>query len=438
MAISIQLLAVILFLFLYNIYFISIKKNEAVFTLMFVLLLFIPSELVGIISGSPYSTPGIINLSLLGYDIIIALLLFLLLYRGKMTFSYSNYKAITKVALGVFVTLVLRIIVDNSGFLSNKILDNYLLPIVFAVLLINYMPKERIAYLLKNIYIAIFINAIFACTEYLIGQSLFFHEYYMQTVGWYPNVYNATAYGVAFRCTSFLGHPLTNGMYFLMGVVYLLNNRTNRKTSKIVQIVILSCGILATNSRGALLVLAGYILYYLILNRKSIKFSMLVVVSVLIIMSSDMQNLYNILFFRDRAGSSLAVRVLVLQNIANISYINFLFGVGYNNAGSVFGAFVKGANAEISYLIILLENGIIGFCAWSFSLISLYSKLMPKVLERLNIKNMINGMLFCFLTYGATSNSFGDPGTLIYLLCAILAFSRIVSDYSDVNSINIK
>ena len=74
-----------------------------------------------------------------------------------------------------------------------------------------------------------------------------------------------------------------------------------------------------------------------------------------------------------------------------------------------------------------MENGLIGFVAWLVSLITLYNKRMSKEIDGMKVKSMVNGMIVCFLAVSATSNSFGDPGTLNYILWVLLAFTRVAS-----------
>ena len=75
MAISIQLGAILATLLVINIYFMSVKKYELIFSICIILLTFVSKEENGIISGVPYDTGGVINLSIVGYDVLIILIL---------------------------------------------------------------------------------------------------------------------------------------------------------------------------------------------------------------------------------------------------------------------------------------------------------------------------------------------------------------------------
>ncbi|RHS62208.1 O-antigen ligase domain-containing protein [Ruminococcus sp. AM45-9BH] len=374
-----------------------------------------------------------INLSIVGYDVLIILILSLALRYGKIKSLGEFWR---RAVICTWLTISIRFVIDGFGVLSNKVFDNYLLPMAYVLLMIRYLDKEKAIKVVKVLYVCVLINAAVGSCEYFLGQSLLFHEYYMKSVGWYPNTYLAQQYGVSFRCTAFLGHPLTNGMYYLMGMVYLFNNEKKWNLFKIAQFAVLGFAIFATNSRGALLILSIYILFYLISNKKALKFCFLAGMGVVITTGINLQEIYNNIFARDATGSSMMVRVKVLLNFFDIPIQNVVMGMGYNNAGTIFSKYTGGANAEISYIILLMENGIAGFISWFVALASIYNNKMCRMFNGIKYSGLVHGMLICFLMYAATSNSFADPGTLTYLLCFILALSRIgkVEDFKE-NSI---
>lgn len=422
MAISIQLGAILAALLIINIYFMSAKKYELIFSICIILLTFVSKEENGIISGVPYDTGGVINLSIVGYDVLIILILSLALRHGKIKSLGVFWR---RAVLCTWLTITIRFVIDGFGVLSNKVFDNYLMPMAYALLMVRYLDKEKAIKLVKVLYVCVLINAAVGSCEYFLGRSLLFHEYYMKAVGWYPNTYLAQKYGVSFRCTAFLGHPLTNGMYYLMGTVYLFNNEKKWNLFKIVQFAVLGFAIFATNSRGTLLILSIYILFYLISNKKALKLCFLAGMGVVITTGISLQEIYNNIFARDATGSSMMVRVKVLLNFFDIPIQNVIMGMGYNNAGMIFSKYTGGANAEISYIILLMENGIAAFISWFVALSSIYNNKMCRMFNGIKYSGLVHGMLICFLMYAATSNSFADPGTLTYLLCFILALSRI-------------
>lgn len=426
MAITVKLIITLVILFIINFYFINTKNYSKVFILMFAILILIPPEIISFFSGSAYSEPGKFNISLIGYDVLIAFICFIFIKKGKLyNISKKNFYLLIILLMLMFV---IRIMVDGIDALSNKMIDNYFAPILFAILIVEYLPKEKMLGILKAIYILILFNAIIACIEYIIGQSLFFHKYYMENVSWYRTIYNSTFYDVPFRCTALLGHPLTNGMYYVIAVVYLFNiTNMNLKPKHIVQAIILFFAIFATNSRMDIAVLLIYTLYKLIKNKKSFAILGVGLIAVFLILNFDFNDIYSKLFTRDSSGSSLAVRFLAVNSIFKMPIFSLFLGTGYNNTAALLKTLGFSGNLEISYFIILLENGFIGFVAWIAMIFIIYTKKMEKNYHNVNFMIIVNEMICCFVIMAATSNSIGDPGTLNYLLWGIIAFSNVVS-----------
>ena len=134
MAISIQLIIVLFILFLYNFYYINANKWINVFYCLFFLLLTIPVEVQRIISGSLYSTSGILNISVVGYDIIIIVICTIILKKKIRKFTKKN---LIYILLGLISILGMRLIIDGASAPSNKMFDNYCLPILLSILIIK-------------------------------------------------------------------------------------------------------------------------------------------------------------------------------------------------------------------------------------------------------------------------------------------------------------
>lgn len=143
----------------------------------------------------------VINLSIVGYDVLIILILSLALRYGKIKSLGEFWR---RAVICTWLTISIRFVIDGFGVLSNKVFDNYLLPMAYVLLMIRYLDKEKAIKVVKVLYVCVLINAAVGSCEYFLGQSLLFHEYYMKSVGWYPNTYLAQQYGVSFRCTAFL------------------------------------------------------------------------------------------------------------------------------------------------------------------------------------------------------------------------------------------
>ena len=59
---------------------------------------------------------------------------------------------------------------------------------------------------------------------------------------------------------------------------------------------------------------------------------------------------------RPQTREASLIRVNVLLNFFSIPIQNIIMGMGYNNAGTIFSQYTGGANAEISYIILLMER----------------------------------------------------------------------------------
>ena len=422
MAISFQLVIVLLILFIVNMYLISKKKYDALFSFAFVLLLFIPSDAVGIITGYPYSSGGKINLSIIGYEIL--LIIVCLFLNGK-----SKIKNMSRVSFGVVAgtpifLFIFRLLMDGTETLSNKMLDNYLFPAMFAILIVSFLPQNDFPKIMRTFYFCILVNAVIAITEVIYGKSVFFHDYYMNSNAWYQGLYNSTMWNVRMRGTALLGHPLINGMYCVLGIVYLYNReRRQKKCTWMFEFIILVGGVLASNSRGALLIFVGYTAYFILKKKEYGKASVIVLIIMIAVSLMDFASIYQGMFSRDATGSSIMHRFVSLAKFWELPFEVIIKGVGYNNTASILRSIGVTGNLEISYLIVLLENGVIGFSMWLLSLLCLYKKKMLYKCGDLNSRSLINGLILCMMGLSVSGNYFGDPGTLNYTLWAIFAFS---------------
>lgn len=436
MAISVQLVLFLIILSMVTI----VWTNEATVKIIIASLIFIPSTVQGLISGTPYSTGNVVNLSMVGYISILWVFSLLIFRHHKLP-----RKITIRILMCFLVIMSIRLTVDGIDFISNKILDNYFLPMLLALALISSIKIKHIPELLHYLYVCILVGAIIACVEYVAGKSLFFHDYYMETCPWYVSIYNSSKY-VTFRSCSIFGHPLTGAVYYLLGIVYLFNDASLKKKHLLfaIQLMVLIAAIFSTNSRAALFGLTLYITIYLIANEKIGKLLGVFIIiggTIVSLGSSELFIIYNTLFARDSLGSSLMIRLNALSSISRIPFFTFLFGEGYNNTSTILTFLGFKGNLEISYLIILMENGIIGFLAWLASIIFLYGWGMKKrIINGINVSSSVRGMLFIIFIVGGTSNSFGDPGTLNYIIYFLLALSYILANSKEetVNSNRIK
>ncbi len=200
-----------------------------------------------------------------------------------------------------------------------------------------------------------------------------------------------------------------------------------------VQFALLLGGIISTNSRGALLIFAVYTVVFLYTNKKIGNLLLLFMCAVILIIALDFDKIYSMMFARDVSGDSAMVRFKALEVFTKMPLETLILGEGFNKVSAVLSQYDIAGNFEISYLIIMMEIGIIGFIFWVISAITMYNPKMAKTVGDIKAKSMINGMLACFLLLAATSNSIGDPGTLNFMFWAMLAFSRVLSKEEQIS-----
>lgn len=430
MAFSILLGLILAALMVVNFLLVASNRWTIVFSIIFALLLLVPSDATGLISGHLYNAPGKFNISLVGYDVIIVWLCVFLC--GKFRVKEKNRLAFFTVLFSVLFIFVVRLLIDGWDALSNKMFDNYLLPALLAILLISYLSFKDVKKVLSTILLCIMINAVILCLEFFVSKSMFFHQYYLAEVEWYLEIYNIVYWGGRFRGTALLGHPLVNGIYYLMGIVYLYHlNSKKYSFLRMICLAILYIGLLIVNSRGALLAAILYTAYYLVKNKRYGKIALMGIAGIICLLFVDVSKIYYALFARDASGKSMMHRFTAIMAFFEIPFETIFFGTGYNNTSEALMKVGLTGNFENAYLIVLLENGILGFMAWVSSLIVLFKS---KGYHKKNYLyySMVRDMSLAFLILSFVGNYFGDPGTLNYFLWTIFGLSHFISSLSPI------
>ena len=94
--------------------FMSLEKYDVVFSVFIILLTFISKEENGIISGVPYDTGGMINLSIVGYDILIILMLSIALRHGKIKILGVFW---IRAIVCTLIAVIIRFVIDVKNSL---------------------------------------------------------------------------------------------------------------------------------------------------------------------------------------------------------------------------------------------------------------------------------------------------------------------------------
>jgi hypothetical protein len=389
-------------------------------------LTFFPAQMTGIISGYSYSLPNrIVNISIIGYMCLISGVQMLIFNKSKSRKETNeslkkNSNIIFLTAFFIVVLLGMRFIINGSDMLSNKILDNYILPFVLFYI-ISTLTSEQADTLFNVLYVFIFINACICIVEYFIGHSLFFHDYYMVNISWYKSIYDSTQWGIPFRSTSFLGHPLNNGSFFVVAICILGESpKSKLNFAKMLQYAMLFAAMIAVNSRGALLGSCLYLLYREIRGGKAVRgiMSICALIGTFGLIASS--NWFQDLFVRDSSGSSLRQRFLALSSILKIPMVTWLFGGGFNKSAAILNSTVgSGNNFEIGPILMMSEIGLISF-SFFIGLIIYVICFSKKVSNNSNsFKSRVTIFLFLIINF-STYNSIGDSAIMNYLMWFVL------------------
>lgn len=151
MAVSTQLMVILFIAFIT----ILCVPNTVSSKIIIASLIFIPSTTQGLISGMPYNTSGILNISMVGYITIIWVISLFIFQRCKLP-----RKITIRIMVCLLIIMSVRIAVDGIDFISNKILDNYLLPMLLALSVITSIKTKDIPGLLNFLYICVFVGAV--------------------------------------------------------------------------------------------------------------------------------------------------------------------------------------------------------------------------------------------------------------------------------------
>lgn len=423
---SLALSMMVLVLCVINCYYAYTRQTVKAVQVLVVLLAFIPTEAVGLFSGTPYSqATGRVNISIAAYDVLCFFVAFQVFRRGHRQ-RYSMKKTTTWIiVLSLFLLITLRFFSEGTTFLSNKLFDTYQFPMLLMLIVANRLIPNDIDRILRTLFICILINAVVAIVEFYYGKSLFLHTYYYESVDWYPAIINAKEHTGLFRTTAFLGHPLIGSIYYNLATCILLERTKKLSLFILVQYAIFFLAIISTNARSGLLVFIALTGWFVFKKNKLLGIAGTIIL-LAVMASIDIVKIYNELFSRDLQGVSAMIRVNAINSISMVPIETWMFGVGYNNATEYMRQ-LAGTSIEISYIIILLENGLLGFMAWSGSI--LWSiRLLWKVRKKNAVQQPVAAMIVCLLALAAMSNSLGDPVTLNYSLWILLGFGIVYTN----------
>lgn len=406
----------------------SFSFDRRLVILYLFILLLIPSDAAYLFTGASYNAaPGTAEGTFRIHPLTMLMLIFLivvLIVNPKKFFPVGKDRSkifvwyiLTFIGIISFETLIAR---GMKG--SMQILENYIGPLVFFVIIIHSFQKTDDVrnYWIKTLLWFSLILSLFSIFEYITQLNPYNYFYDRSTDAF--TFYTDTGY----RSFTSLGHPLNNALFFLitMPFVFILSSNSKRIIVHLIQLL----GILGTGSRVSLVIGVFFIFYFhVFFNKKHaqgksnfkniISVFVIFVATVIVIMYSNFGDVLLKRFFEDEASSM--VRVVALQYFFD-NWTSFLFhamGIGGSSEIS-FDIMGTAVSFEIPWLLILADTGVIPL------LMYLYSLFLPikEYIKNRNIYGRVLIISYTLLMISATAySSFGVKSQFNYIVFGTIA-----------------
>ncbi|MFC1628384.1 O-antigen ligase family protein [Gemmatimonadota bacterium] len=404
--------------------------------LSLIILLFVPAEANLLFTGVSYLLPtGEINLHILTYFTMGGFLCWMLSSHEK---KINKTPFLRKQAIVFLLMVAMEIIIEllnirKEGGISNQLPDVYIGPILYYFVLVTVLDSEKKNANVRNIFLGILvIIAVFGVQEHFSMNNFYLSDLLeSQNVSWNNFFMMELSRGQSYRIMTTLGHPLTNGAYFLAAFVIIFYSikRVGRKgLLKPFLAFIFLTALILTMSRGAF-VLAGISIIWSIVGFGSTKkFSRILIFSSIAFAGFFLlQPLIGLLLERDllfsdvSASARFSTITALFQGLQNISILGYGTGNMEEAISVILGGFGN-YSLEVGYIIVLLQYGLI------FLLLYLYGIFVP-IRERTTSltsfqKAELAPYMVCvaliFIYFGG-SNTIGVRSTINYLFFFVLA-----------------
>jgi len=239
---------------------------------------------------------------------------------------------------------------------------------------------------------------------------------------------------------STFGHPMAFGIFLLSAIVYLffLIRKTNKRIFWIIAFIVI-LNILFAGVRSTIMAAFVGLVYYLIKVRQlklTLVISLIFIIFLVIVSTNESLSKYfsiNALFESNNAvaGSSIEGRISQFKGFYNEIINDIIIGKGYSWNGyylTNFGNHPTMLAFESLFMIIVLNNGIIGLFIWGYFILDTF-RINKTLLQNKEDYYLINVLLILYLAYTFLT---GDYGYMkFYMMFYAIIFASIIKFKRD-------
>lgn len=396
------------------------------------ILLLIPAEANVMFTSVSYLVPsGRVNLHVLTYFVAGGSMAWALVGHRRIVARTPFLRMQAAIFAGMIALEAAIEVLGLRGGPSNQLPDVYVGPILFYFILVSLLTSQSRICAVRDAFL--WLTTLVAGAgiyEFLHNANPYLDKLLnSQDVPWYRFFALQHATGQPYRIMTTLGHPLTNGAYFLVAFLMMITSLDARRHRNYVLrascALVILVAVALTSSRGAI-VLAGLgVLWFGVTRASRRPATTFLTVMVLAVgayfVAAPLSTLVGRrdFLFRDASASQRVATVTGL--VSNASLISVL-GYGTQNLDRVSEALTSGtgdASLEVGYIIVLLQFGLL------FLLLYFWGIVLP---FRANMRRLKPGAgspftipVVLLAVYFAGSNTIGVRSTINYLFFFALA-----------------
>jgi len=325
----------------------------------------------------------------IGLSVMVLATLTFLINRNVLTISKE-----IKVVLTTFVFVWFLSSFSAVDFSLSTVRFSYYLftgLAVFYILIVNVKNVKYVEYFNNLLIVLCVLVSIYGIVEFAVNRNLFYTTVLnRENFLYFKLLRGGAGFSDSGRIVSTVGHPVTLGFFLVPGVLLMAHRFIHRMTIfHFTIIVILVTGLFLTFTRGSwIAVFVSLFLFFVKKKADVFKFGVFIILllGVFIFFSGEVRNTLltrNPMSYiqnpveKNRIGSYLTVSKIVTDFP--------LFGIGTANFRirrfeyDEFQTVIEGP--DNLYLMILAENGIIGFAAFVILLYTIFNKINKRLEE---------------------------------------------------------